>query len=105
MTCLIAVLGNHYWCLRELFIDFLFWYFANCKDQPIVANSIKFKQLITVKQFVNAKAKKVNYTVKNGQDQDIEDAEMNRKELERVSYQIKFQIQDYQKAQTFLKTL
>lgn len=63
---------------------------ANAKNQPFVTDSIKFKEPIIAKQFVNTRENTVNYTVKSDDGSDKVDDEMKKIEQERVSHQIKF---------------
>lgn len=78
---------------------------VNTKNRPLVANLIMFKEPIIVNHFVTAKEDKVNYTVMTGASDEKEDTEMKKNEQEWVSYQIKFQMQEYQKALTFIQAL
>ena len=79
--------------------------YAKFKNQLLVVNSIKFKEPIFAKQFVNAKENSISYTIKKPDRTDSEDAAAKKIQEERVSHQVKFQIQEYQKSLTFIQTL
>ena len=78
---------------------------ANAKNQPLVADSIEFKEPIYVKLFVNAKENPINYTSKKDNGTDNVDTAAKKIEEERVSHQVKFQTHEYQKALMFIQTL
>ena len=79
---------------------------ANTKNQPLVADSIKFREPICSTQFFNAVIDPVNYMVMKSDNISLEENACKKKtEESRVDYQIRFQTQKYQKALTFVQTL
>ena len=78
----------------------------NIKNQPLVVDSIEFKEPIYAKQFVNANKDPVNYTMKKSDGvTDEVDAALKKNEENRVDHQVKFQAQEYQKTLMFIQTL
>ena len=77
----------------------------NTKNQPLVADSIKFKQPITSSQFVTTVIDESNYMVQKSGGGLEEDPAKKKTKESKVNYLIRFQTQEYQKVLMFVKTL